>query len=257
MTKFWLHVIFRNVQIKFYIYHEKLEKYIRKLIKTSMQAQLGRSYGGSSLIEASLLWGDSRMFMQHVKMTRNELVLLSRCLSELSEKLPEKMKELFKWVEMLPEEIISLQQAEQVFAKCSALTESGKLKMSNKEFRNWNTAVPCCSTASELFSGSDNFRQTFKFAFCNFFRSFFRTSSYNCQNSLYFDFYLRDKIKDQVPITAGEAIQLLEHFINLNTGINHSESSVKRMSVLLARIYVTSIKSTDLQLTKNWYESNQ
>ena len=126
------------------------------------------------------------MLMQLVQVTRNELNLFSRRLSELSSNLPENKRELFDWFELSPEEIMSFQQAEQVFRECSELTKNGKLKMSQKEFENWSTAVPCCSTATKLFSGSGNFRQTSNFAFCEFFRSFFRNYSYNCQNSLYF-----------------------------------------------------------------------
>ena len=91
------------------------------------------------LIHASLIWGDRRMFMQLVQMTRNDLHLLSRRLSELSSNLPENMKELFEWVELSPEEMISLQQAEQVFTEGSALTENGKLKSTTRQLtrKNW------------------------------------------------------------------------------------------------------------------------
>ena len=119
----------------------------------------------SGLIEASFIWGDRRMFMQLVKMIRNELHHFSRRLSELSPNLPKKLKKRFRWVELSPEESISLQQAEQLFTKFSALTQNGKTKMSNDKFEFWKT-FSCCETAAKLFSGSENFRKTFKSAFC-------------------------------------------------------------------------------------------
>ena len=196
--------------------------------------------GVSDLLDASFIWGDRRMFMQYVQMTRNDLHLLSRCLTELSSNLPENMKKLFKWVELSPEEIISLQQAEQVFAELSALTKNGNMKMSLKKYKTWNAGIPCCETGTKLFSGNDNFRQTFKFAFCNFFKGFFRNFTFDCQNSLYCDVQFRDEIK-YAPITKDEAIQLLKKLINSNKGIN-SESIFPKMSVLLARIYLTNIE---------------
>ena len=194
----------------------------------------------SGLIEASFIWNDRRMFMQLIEMTRNELHLFSRRLSELSSHLPENKRELFNWVELSPEKIMSFQQAEQVFTECSELTKNGKLKMSKRKFEDW---ITCCRIPTKLFSGSGKFRQTVKFAFCNFFRSFFRNFPYNYQNFLYFDLFHWKNIKDEDLLPTDKAIQLLEDFIDSNIGIEHRKSSIQVMSVLLARIYVlTSIE---------------
>ena len=195
------------------------------------------------LIDASLLWDDIKMFVQQIQMLFNELQRLSFRLTELSSQLPENLKKLFKWIELSPGEILCLEQLKRRFAECSAWTKNGKIKACIGGYRTFGTL--CCTIGSHMsFASSKRIKWTFEISFCQFVETFFSSFySFNCRNSAFCEPKLRNTIKNQVPpINTHEAMELLEEFIILNNGIEPNESSVQTMSVLLARIYVTSIE---------------
>ena len=198
------------------------------------------NYDAPLLIGASFVWCDRKMFLLYVDMTRNALHVFSHRLAELSSQLPENMKEHFKCVELTLEQIIDIQEAEHVFAECSAVTEDGKMKNLFKEMNSkWNVAFSCCKISTKLTSGSDSFAQTFRAAFCNLVRIFFKCLSYNCVNHRYYDNKLLDEIKNHIPITTDGSIQILQDSVAFsNSGFIDSESNVKRMCVLLVRVFV-------------------
>ena len=202
------------------------------------------------LIDASLLWGDTRMFLQQMQMLFNELRQFSLRLTEFSSKLPKNLKELFQWIELWHGKILCLKQAKRMFAKNSALTENGKVKASIRE--NGIVSFLCCQIGSHMCVAKIdryNIKKTFEIAFCMFFRTFFLKNYVHvtkCKNNSYGEPNLRSAIKDQVPIETNEVMQLLKDFIiSIDPGTEPNESSVKTMSVLLARIYLTSIEDNN------------